>query len=144
VPEAVTFTVSGMVPAPQGSKRALGPGRMIESCKRLKPWRALVTSTAEALGVGIIPGPVSLSVTFMLPRPDGHWTKTGKLSAMGRRAPWPAVKPDLDKLIRAIGDSLTGTLITDDARVVNVSGQKRWCRPDELPGAIVTVVQLAS
>jgi hypothetical protein len=37
MPEAVTFTVSGMVPAPQGSKVAMGYGRMRESCKRLKP-----------------------------------------------------------------------------------------------------------
>jgi crossover junction endodeoxyribonuclease RusA len=140
VPEAVTFTVSGMVPAPQGSKRALGPGRMIESCKRLKPWRALVTSTAEALGVGIIPGPVSLSVTFMMPRPKYHYTGKGALSS--RATAWPAVKPDADKLLRAVGDALTGTLIEDDARVVNIAGQKRWCRAGEEPGALITVIQL--
>jgi len=139
MPEAITFTVKGMKPASQGSK-VLMRGRMVESCKDLPRWRKLIESTAEALGVGVIPGPVSLSVTFMMPRPAGHWTKTGKLSS--RATPWPSVKPDADKLLRAVGDALTGVLIEDDARVVNIAGSKRYCVGDEAPGAIITLIWL--
>lgn len=139
MPEAVTFTVSGMVPAPQGSKRALGPGRMIESCKRLKPWRALVTSTAQSLGVGVFSGPISLSLTFLLPRPKCHFNKSGLKASAPR---WHAVKPDNDKLIRAVCDALTGSLIVDDSKVVSVASTKRYTVGDEQPGVIVTVVGL--
>jgi crossover junction endodeoxyribonuclease RusA len=139
MPEAITFTVRGMKPASQGSK-VLMRGRMVESCKDLPRWRSLIARTAEALGVGVIPGPVSLSVTFMMPRPAGHWTKTGKLSS--RATPWPSVKPDADKLLRAVGDALTGVLIEDDARVVNIAGSKRWCRAGEEPGALITIIGL--
>ena len=139
MPEAISFTVRGMKPASQGSK-VLMRGRMVESCKDLPRWRSLVATTAEALGVGVIPGPVSLSVTFMMPRPAGHWTKTGKLSS--KATPWPSVKPDADKLLRAVGDALTGVLIEDDARVVNIAGSKRYCVGDELPGAIITIIPL--
>lgn len=35
------FAVFGL-PAPQGSKRHVGEGRMVESSKRVKPWRRQV------------------------------------------------------------------------------------------------------
>jgi crossover junction endodeoxyribonuclease RusA len=76
----------------------------------------------------------------MMPRPAGHWTKTGKLSS--KATPWPSVKPDADKLLRAVGDALTGVLIEDDARVVNIAGSKRYCVGDEPPGAIITIIPL--
>ena len=45
---AVTFRVEGMAAAPQGSKRHVGKGVMIESCKAVKPWRLLVAQAAMA------------------------------------------------------------------------------------------------
>ena len=37
------FAVFGL-PAPQGSKRHVGEGRMVESSKRVKPWRRQVAA----------------------------------------------------------------------------------------------------
>ena len=44
--ESITFQVEDMAPAPQGSKRHVGKGVMVESCKHVKPWRLLVARTA--------------------------------------------------------------------------------------------------
>lgn len=46
--QSVTFRVEGMAPAPQGSKRHVGKGVMIESCANVKPWRELVAQAAMA------------------------------------------------------------------------------------------------
>ena len=43
----ITFHVSG-TPAPQGSKRHVGGGRMIESSKKVEPWREAVARVASA------------------------------------------------------------------------------------------------
>ena len=42
-------TVNGL-PAPQGSHKHVGGGRMVESSKKVKPWRQDVKAAAEALG----------------------------------------------------------------------------------------------
>lgn len=47
--EPITFLVTDMAPAPQGSKRHVGKGVMVESCKNVKPWRLLVAKTAITL-----------------------------------------------------------------------------------------------
>jgi hypothetical protein len=43
-----------------------------------------------------------------------------------------------------VGDALTGVLIEDDARVVNIAGSKRWCRAGEEPGALITIIGLTA
>jgi crossover junction endodeoxyribonuclease RusA len=137
---AITFRVEGMAPAPQGSKRHLGRGRLIESCQDVKPWRALVTSAAIATGLPIIRGPVSMSVVFLFLRPKGHFTSKGvlRLSAPEHHA----VKPDGSKLLRSTEDALTGSLLEDDARIVSCTWQKRYCVGAEKPGALITLIPL--
>jgi crossover junction endodeoxyribonuclease RusA len=52
--EGVAFTVRGL-PAPQGSKRHVGGGRMVESSANVKPWRADVRAAAEDAMNGHLP-----------------------------------------------------------------------------------------
>lgn len=137
--EAITFRVEGMAPAPQGSKRHLGRGVMIESCANVKPWRAMVTSAALATGLPIIRGPVSMSVVFLFHRPKGHYGAKGLRPSAPK---WHSVKPDLSKILRSTEDSLTGVLIEDDARIVSVAMEKRYCNLGEHSGAIITIIPL--
>lgn len=47
MPDAITLRVYGL-PGAQGSKRAVGRGVMVESFKRVTPWRsAVITATVE-------------------------------------------------------------------------------------------------
>ena len=54
------------IPAPQGSKRHVGGGRMIESCKALKPWRDLIIADARKQNItAAINTPVGVSLVFL-------------------------------------------------------------------------------
>jgi crossover junction endodeoxyribonuclease RusA len=112
-----SFWVDGE-PAPQGSKNGFvknGRVVMVESSKKVKPWReAVATETAKQVNCTMTT-PVEIALVFHLPRPK----------TVNRK--WPAVKPDLDKLIRSTFDGLTtGGLYTDDALVIAVSASKQY------------------
>ena len=118
------FRVEG-VPTPQGSKTAYvrgGRAVLVESNKKLPAWREAVTEAARQAmyateQVEPFNAPLKVVVTFFMPRP-----------AKPKWAKYPASKPDLDKLIRAVLDSLTkAKTITDDALVVEVVARKYWC-----------------
>jgi crossover junction endodeoxyribonuclease RusA len=137
--DALTFNVAGMEPKPQGSKRHLGNGVMVESCKQVKPWRYMVTQAAIATGVPLMRGPVSLSVVFLFQRPKGHYGAKGLKPSAPR---FHMVKPDGDKLLRSVGDALSKLLYEDDARIVMGTFQKRYCVGQERPGALITLIPL--
>jgi len=131
---ALTITAHGE-PKPQGSKtmgRTFG-GKPImrEANKGTKPWRENVAWAARiaAEQAGItepLAGPVRVSVVFTMPKP---------VSAPKRRRTWPAVKPDVDKLQRALFDALTTAGVwSDDARVIDVHAVKAY--PSEHPQAL--------
>jgi len=130
----VAFTVYG-TPAPQGSKRALGRGVMVESSAKVAPWRADVRQAAmEAYSGPPLSGPLSVVAVFTLSRPK---------SAPKRRRVWPDKRPDPDKLIRSTLDAI-GSAGTwgDDAQVVRLDARKLYTGdPGALdrPGATVTV-----
>lgn len=49
---------------------------------------------------------------------------------MGKKLIRHTVRPDLDKLQRAVGDGITGILIADDATIDRWSVSKRYLPPD--------------
>ena len=126
----ISFFVSG-TPAPQGSKRHVGNGRMIESSKKVKPWRDRVTAVAKTHVMDEpMDGHLRLIVNFYMPAP-----------ARTRFGSRPAGTPDLDKLVRAVGDALTQSkLIKDDARIVSLIAHKHWAL--DTPGAEITIERL--
>ncbi len=139
---SLTITVYGL-PAPQGSKRHVGNGVMIESSKKVKPWReAVVAATIEAMGgpaARRISGPVEVRMAFTMPKPK---------SAPKSRRTWPQGRPDLSKLVRSTEDALTTAgAYEDDARIVRCVSMKMF--PGEgtdslpVPGVVVQIRQAA-
>lgn len=138
-------------PAPQGSKRHVGGGRLLEQSKRVKPWRDAVDEAARAARVvshiGDVPvhkptldGPLSLEVVFTVRKPA---------SAPKRRVTWPTTRDsgDIDKLLRSTFDALTTAgAIADDSRIVEVSARKvhpgEGLDALETPGAVIRVWRL--
>ncbi len=124
--------VVGVEPAPQGSKRYLGNGRFIEASKKLEPFRqavgqAVIAHMSKTGDSTQFIEPVEVTATFVLPRP-----KTVKRA-------WPSVAPDLDKMCRSLGDSLSlekycdgNPIIKDDAQIVMWHAQKIYGTPDEV------------
>ncbi|HEV8421202.1 MAG TPA: RusA family crossover junction endodeoxyribonuclease [Actinomycetota bacterium] len=135
-PPAFGFTVYG-VAATKGSKRAFPvrkggtlTGRSVvvdDSRPALRTWTAQVTAVIEELasadGWKLVEGPLEVRVTFYLPKPK---------SAPKSRRTWPARKPDLDKLLRALLDPMTGVLFRDDAQIVRLDAAKRYADDDVL------------
>lgn len=139
----LTFFVHG-TPAPQGSKRHVGNGVMVESSKKVKPWREAVKYAALEAGVEQFTGPVSVRVTFWMARPKSHY-RTGKKAHLLRHdAPeWAAGRPDLDKLLRSTFDALGEAGVwRDDSQVVLVSACKRYIRAGDA-GADVMVAEVS-
>lgn len=136
-PWRLSLEVEG-VPVPQGSKRlgrnrATGRAVLLDDNPALAAWRAHVSLRArlEWAGRAPIAGPVSIWADFYLPRPKSHYgtgRNAGKLKDSAPR--WPTVKPDVDKLARAVLDSLTVAGVWgDDAQVVGLSGFKHYAGP---------------
>lgn len=122
---------------PQGSKRHVGNGRMIEASPHLKAWRASIaahvvaeTIHSERRHEGHWPagGPATLIVTFHFTRPRHHY-RTGKYAGQLKpSAPREMqVGPDLDKLVRAVGDALKiGGALIDDRQISLIRAAKKW------------------
>jgi hypothetical protein len=151
----LTVIVRDHRPAPQGSKRHVGQGRLIEQSKRVTPWRVAVDTAARnamvvrhALKYGGRPagptppldGPLSVEVAFTVRKPA---------SAPKRRITWPITRDsgDIDKLLRSTLDALTTSgAIADDSMVVEVVARKM--HPGEgldaldAPGAVIRIWRL--
>lgn len=78
-PYEMKFAVQGIEPAPQGSKRHVGNGRMVEASAKVKPWRFAVSQAALATGEPMTDSQVSVLITFMFNRPKAHYNSKGEL-----------------------------------------------------------------
>ena len=128
----VSLSVTGN-PASQGS-HAIMHGRIVQvNSSKHKAWRKAIVQEA----IAILPDdwqpidePCELIVNFYLPKPK----------TVDRQL--PSVSPDLDKLIRAVGDSLTDSgIVIDDSRIVRISARKLYAEGIE-PGATISVKTL--
>lgn len=166
----VTFDVEGwtppqiravpMDPQSQGSHIARNvPGYsypivMQENPAPLARWREAIRKAYRATGAPEIPAgvPVALAITFRMRKPQ---------SVPRERQGNPSVYPDLDKLTRAAMDALTYQkakgeegkpgykpsqeyAYRDDGQVCELVVRKRYCKPDEHPGATFTLERIAA
>ena len=125
----VSLSVTGD-PASQGS-HAIMRGRIVQvNSTKHKAWRKAIVQEAIATlpdDWQPIDEPCELIVNFYMPKP-----------ASVKRS-LPTVSPDLDKLIRAVGDSLTDSgIVVDDSRIVRISARKLYAEGIE-PGATILV-----
>jgi crossover junction endodeoxyribonuclease RusA len=136
---SLTFVVFGL-PAPQGSKRHMGNGILVESSKAVTPWRTDCKHAALAcLPHDWDPSlPMAVSVVFRFKRPAGQIGKKGVKPSPPAHLT-SAKAGDVDKLLRSTFDSLTGVAFDDDRQVVSVNASKRYCTTDEPQGAIITI-----
>jgi len=140
-PGALSVWVAGR-PAPQGSKRHVGRGVMIESSKAVTPWRedirqacmSVVWSTGNGTdrrGHLSFDGAVVVKLVFVMPRP----TATPK-----SRTPAAVKRPDLDKLVRAVFDAIGSAGVwADDSQVVTVHAHKRLAELGETTGVMIHI-----
>lgn len=121
------FTVPGIA-VPQGSMvpfidQASGQARVKSDNPKLARWRRDVATAARTElwcrprdQRQLLAGPVLVRLRFWLPRPK----------SLPKRVVEHVTKPDLDKLVRAVFDALTGVVWVDDNQVVRVDARKRY------------------
>jgi crossover junction endodeoxyribonuclease RusA len=145
VNQSIHLRVNG-IPVPQGSKQAFIVGKGAEARAVVAPagskdakeahkaWRQSVTDEAAKAAQGEPwDGPVAIKIEFVFPRPKAAKHRTRH-----------TVKPDLDKLIRSVLDSLVaGGLLVDDARICEISASKFYVSPALTPGAFISLRDLS-
>lgn len=147
-------------PAPQGSKRHVGGGRMVEASAAVGPWRDAVRGETQLLlswlrgdgwrelamtdlDVLTTSAPAAVTIVFRFARPAGHFGKGRNAAVLKPSAPRRPVtmkRNDIDKLARATLDGLVdGGAMADDAQVVDLNLSKIYCAPGETPGAVIEI-----
>lgn len=133
----VEFTVLGRA-QPAGSKKAFAlkrngvyTGRTVvtDDAKHSRAWKQEIAGEARQAmhGKELLLTAVRLEATFYVRRPTGHFGSGANASFVKKSAPsFPAVKPDLTKLVRALEDAMTGIVWRDDALVVEQVLSKRY------------------
>ena len=116
----VEFFVHGR-PQPQGSTKAFMPKGVrfpvvTSDNAKLKPWRQQVAGMAATIAQGITLDAVRVQCEFSFLRP-----KSTSMKVLHK-----TTKPDLDKLVRAVLDSLTGIVFRDDSQVIAVIATKAF------------------
>lgn len=126
----ITYEIEG-VPRPQGSKRHVGGGVMVEASKHVANWRAYAKLKARqsmfAKDQKRIdkPTPIRVAVSFRFDRPQKHFTSKG----LRPDAPTSHTNtPDADKLLRALLDSMSGIVFEDDSQVSEITVEKVYAK----------------
>ncbi len=127
------FYVPGK-PVPQGSKRWLPGGKMIEANSDLRPWRATVTTYArQAMSATKdvsfpLDRPLLVVMAFSFIRPKSHYGTGKNAGKVKDNAPeYVITTPDLDKLVRAVNDGITDAgMWVDDSYVSIMQVSKRY------------------
>lgn len=131
----IDFFVEG-APASQGSMKLVGTKVRHNSPQKLMYWRNLVFGKAlDAMsdaGYERFEGPVAVVAQFTFERPK---------SVKESKRALPVVPPDLDKLLRAVGDALNKVVVVDDAQIVEWKAFKAYAPAPwaDIPGVRVIV-----
>jgi Holliday junction resolvase RusA-like endonuclease len=154
----ITIVAYG-VPGPQGSKAFKGSrptksgGRapiLVESSKKVKPWREAVTEAAQRTILALpyaqrlafpFTAPLEMALVLTLPRPARM-----PAERVVAGVAYPMAYPDVSKLARSTEDALTGTVWADDAQVVRYTLlEKRYVGERyalDRPGAVITIAEI--
>lgn len=127
---------------PAGSKRALpfagkagGRAMMVDANKKARPWKDLV---AQEAGLAmderpLMEGSLVMELCFYRARPKGHFGSGRNSEQLKPSAPrFPAVKPDVLKLARAVEDALEGIVYRNDAQICEERIGKRYGTPERV------------
>jgi crossover junction endodeoxyribonuclease RusA len=117
-----------------------------------KAWASAIAFAAQKEGLKPAQGcAISLRLAFRMKRPKAHHNTKGEIRESMLNAQH-ASKPDIDKLIRMVMDSLTGIAYMDDSQVTCIEAEKTYADTECLKasanafshlgtGALITICQ---
>jgi len=128
---AFTLIVTGTPTGKGRPKFVKATGRAVTPAKTRIAENRVYLAWQDAGSPRLPEGPVYLTLEVVLARPLGHWNASGDLNAAGRRSWWPTKKPDIDNVLKLVGDSLNGCAYRDDSQIVRANCIKRWANAGE-------------
>jgi Holliday junction resolvase RusA-like endonuclease len=150
-------------PVPQGSKvgfvvrkggRPTSRAVVVDDNKAtLAPWRQSISNAARETAKdgqwdgAMLVGAVKVDMLFLMPRPKNHYGTGANAGQLRPGAPaYPTVKPDRDKLERAVLDALSDAgMWRDDSQVVAGETLKYYAEQPgdpEVPGVVIEVGEI--
>ena len=137
--DPIRFEVMGE-PVGQGRPRTtVRNGRaIIYKPEKSKVYEALVKAEAVKAMKGEKPtnAPVCLALFVRKSVPSGANKKTRAAMLAGEL--WPTKKPDLDNVVKAVCDALTGVVWEDDRQIVSLTADQKF---SDKPHIVVTVFE---
>lgn len=130
------------IPKTAGSKKAFHrPGMrfpvIVDDCKNQDWKNAVAWAAKEAYRGDLLSCPLEVAVTFVMPRPKGHYRTGAHAGELKLDAPTVHTsKPDATKLWRCAEDALTGVIWRDDAQIWRQDVRKVY---GEHPGVEVEI-----
>lgn len=92
---------------------------------------------ADAWAGAPLAGPVTLQMSIGVAVP-ASWSKRKRADALSG-AIWPTSKPDLDNVLKLVGDALNGIVWQDDKQIVRAEVVRRYV---EAPQTVLTVAEV--
>lgn len=128
----IEFVIPGKPVGKQRPKfRRLGAFVQTYTPEKTVSWESLVAMCAMAARGDLMPTDKPCSVRLEVEViPPLSWSNRKRDAAMVGLH-WPAKKPDLDNIIKAVGDALNGVVWVDDAQMVRVEAWKRYGSMDQ-------------
>lgn len=145
MPEPIVFVVPSVAkPEPRKRHRQMNMGgkqftqTYTPTTAPVNAFKAAVQSAfASAYQGAPIQGPVSLTLTYMLPRPKKLCWKKRPMPRL-----WHDIKPDKDNLEKSLMDALKGLAWRDDAQVCRSLTEKVVASGNEQPRVEVRIEEL--
>jgi Holliday junction resolvase RusA-like endonuclease len=130
-------TLAFVIPGPMRGKgrprfvRATGRAYTPDTTMNAEAW---VKHCASQAGATPIDGPVALHMDIMVGIPPS-WTKKKRAAALSGEVR-PTQKPDLDNVVKLVGDALNGIAWNDDKQIVEIKISRRYA---EIERSLVTI-----
>lgn len=117
-----TFVIEGQ-PQGKGRPRFTRQGHAFTP-QKTKDYENLIAQSFKAAGGKVLEGYVAISIDAFYKIPKATTKKNRELIEQGVLK--PAVKPDIDNVIKAVLDALNGLAYNDDNQVIKVKAEKHY------------------
>lgn len=111
-----------------------GNGRTFTDAKTTNAEAWVRACAVEQVGQPVLDGPLQLRIEYEIAIPKS-WPKK-KLAMARAMLLMPSVKPDVDNVVKLVGDALNGIVWRDDSQIYELHVSRRYA---DVPKATVTI-----
>jgi len=118
----ISFNIPGE-PVAMGRHRTTKTGHTYMPKKTVNAKSHIAYCVSREIDMEPIKSAVSLNVTFYMPAPQSVIRSAKKQNRDIEKIP-VMTKPDIDNMVKTVGDALNGILWADDKQIINITAKK--------------------